>query len=101
MLRRTTSEELLGLRYPARQLGEYLTECVLSNNPLITNPSLVKVLFRREVRLDRLEHYALGVFELREYQHIRDQPRTAPEKGLHLSTFRDPQREMPTEEWPL
>lgn len=49
---RTTSEEVLGMRHPAPELATYFEEEVVSSNPFLGSPSFLRVLFRREVKLE-------------------------------------------------
>lgn len=63
---RTTSEELLQLKYPARKLQGYFQELIYPQHPALLNLSLLKVLFRREVRLEGFELYALATYAFRE-----------------------------------
>jgi hypothetical protein len=94
-MERTTSEELLSLRHPAPELGSYYEEEFVGENPFLGSASLLRVLFRREVKLDMWERYELVSFAFKEYVSPRMPVGRTVEGGLHLSSFRLPQRECP------
>jgi hypothetical protein len=53
------------------------------------------VLFRREVKLERWEHYELVTFTFKEYDYLREPPGRAVDRSLHLSAFRYPRPDCP------
>lgn len=65
LMEKTTSEELLNLKYPAKELESYFQEQIVSTNPFLASPCFLKVLFRREVKLDRYEHYELVTYSFK------------------------------------
>jgi hypothetical protein len=94
-MERTTSEELLALRHPAPELDSYYEEEFVKDNPFLGSASLLRVLFRREVKLDMWEKYELVSFTFKEYISPRQLVGRTVENGLHLSSFRLPKRECP------
>lgn len=67
----------------------------MKDNPFLGSASLLRVLFRREVKLDMWERYELVSFAFKEYTSPRQLVGRTVENGLHLSSFRLPKRECP------
>ena len=62
----------------------------MSTNPFLASPCFLKVLFRREVKLDRYEHYELVTYSFKEYDYLREKPCRIIDRNIHLSSFRYP-----------
>ena len=64
---RTSGPQLLQLKYPSKQLQNYLNEELFATNPFLASPSLLRVLFRREVKLERTEHNEVVTYVFKQY----------------------------------
>lgn len=90
LMERLTSEELLELRHASPELADYFAERITAKNPYLGSPCFLRVLFRREVKLERWERYELVTFAFKEYDYLREPPGRMTDRTIHLSAFRTP-----------
>lgn len=78
------------MKHPARELQSYLIEELTAGSSLYSNPALLRVLFRKEIKLTREQHNEMVTFAFKQSSQPRAKIIGKPNSNLHLITFNVP-----------